>query len=260
MGFISRFKKIAIALILLFLVLRCSIPRDNILDPQNPDSYQSHQIMIEAFVNTENPYPYNEYILSALDSLLQLYGNQLVVVEYHRDTEDFESDYHLVENEILYQTYLETLDTSLKGVPDVFINGVETRIQGASSISSALFRLQQAILPKLSPVSHFTIELDYRIENNCLIPLVTVARLGSEDANNLILRAVLIAKIDNGYHKRVVKRSVEGLDISVLKHGEIQKQTLPEIQLNGQLENQLIVYIAGKNDHIVHQSALLKIE
>jgi len=259
LGFTSHFKKFIVTLFPLLFLLRCSIPRDNILDPQNPDSFKSHQIMIEAFVNTENPYLYNEYMLSALDSLLQLYKNQLVVVEYHRNTDDYQSDYHLAENEILYQTYLEALDSSLKGVPDVFINGVESRIQGASSISSALFRLQEAILPRLSNISHITIELDYRIEDDYVTPLVTIARLGSEDANDLILRAVLVSKMDNNYHKRVVRRSVEGLDISIIKHGEIQKQTLPDIQLNGESENQLIVYVAGKNNHIIYQSASLKI-
>ena len=106
MGFMSHFRKIAVSVIPFLFILRCSIPRDNILDPENPDSYRSHQIMIEAFVNTENPYPYNGYMLGALDSLLHLYKNQLFVAEYHRNTEDYPSDYHLAENEILYQTYL----------------------------------------------------------------------------------------------------------------------------------------------------------
>jgi hypothetical protein len=259
LGFMSHFKKIAVFSIPFLFILRCNIPRDNILDPQNPDSYQSHRIMIEAFVNTENPYPYNGYMLSALDSLLQLYKNQLFIAEYHRDTEDYQSDYQLVENEILYQTYLESLDASLKGVPDVFIDGVEGRVQGASSVSSALFRLQEAILLRLSHISHFAIEIDYRIENGRLTPLVTIARLGSGDASDLIIKAVLVSKIDNGYHKRVVRRSVEGLDISLLKHGETEKQTLPEIQLNGESDNRLIVYVAGKNDHIIYQSASLQI-
>lgn len=262
MVYVLRFKKMVIIVCMLFISVRCNIPRDNILDPENPESYRSRKIVVEAFVNTDqaNPYPYCQYMLNALDSLVQLYQNQIVVIEYHRNTESYQDDAdHLDENEFLYSEYLNALGSSHKGVPDVFINGIGNRVQGASSISTAFFRCQELLIPKLSEISHFTLELDYQLDNGYLTPVVTIARLGEADVRDIYIRAVLIARKDDAYRKRVVQRRVESHDITSLKHGEIQKHILPNIQYEEQFESHLVVYVAGINDHIIYQSLSLEI-
>jgi hypothetical protein len=72
-------------LVSILLISACEdIPRDNLLDPQNPDSYTSSIILLEAFVNTNNPLPYNLWALEALDEIGGLYGTKIVIAEYHR--------------------------------------------------------------------------------------------------------------------------------------------------------------------------------
>ena len=93
MVFIYRFRILTIILIL-FLVECQNIPRDNPLDPKNPESFSSLNILIEAFVNTANPHRYNEYMLAALDSILNSYPNRVVIAEYHRNTEVYLDTYH----------------------------------------------------------------------------------------------------------------------------------------------------------------------
>lgn len=256
-----RFKRSLLFILAVFMcVIGCNIPRDNVLDPKNPNSLCLRKITIEAFVNTNNPYPYNQYMLSALDSLLKLYPGRLVVAEYHRNTEQDTSEFHLNENELLYQHYLDAVGSSLKGVPDVFINGVENRVQGASSVQSALLRLQQVILSEMTKNSHFTIELSYQLESGRLKPEATLARLGSEDAENILLKAVLVSRMDEDVHKRVVRGGVKSSVIPALARGEIETFTLPEIPMDESVFNRLIVYVTDQNEQSIYQCESIEVE
>lgn len=260
MDFAFFFKRLSILFVVLLLWTACNIPRDNVLDPKNPDSYCPRKTIIEAFVNTGNPFSYNQYMLSALDSLSQLYSDRLVIVEYHRNTDQYNDNYHINENELLYQHYLNATGSSLKGVPDVFINGVFQRVQGASSVHSALFRLQQAVLTEISANSHFTLELAYEITKGKLTPIVTLARLGSTDAREILLKAVLTSQIEEIYLKRVVRGSVKSSIIPILTHSEVKIYTLPELNINESFHNQLIVYITDQNERTILQCESIAVE
>ncbi len=243
------------------LLLACGdIPRDNPLDPKNPDSYCAQKIVIEAFVNTGNPYPYNQYMLVALDSLADLYPEQLVIAEYHRNTEQYLDSLHLNENELLYQHYLQVLGSSLKAVPDVFINGVEQHVQGASSVQSALFRLQQAVLSDFTKNSYFTMELSYQLHGTKIIPVVTLARLGREEATNILLKAIIIARQDELYHKRTVRGSTKSGLIPTLSPGDFKTIELPELEIDAVDPCSLIVYVVDKNERTIYQSDSLPVE
>jgi len=244
-----------------FLVLlSCNIHRDNILDPKNPNSYCPKKVMVEAFVNTENSFPYNEYMLSALDSLSKLYPDMLRIVEYHRNTSHDTSSYHLTENELLYQHYLNGFGSSLEGVPDVFINGIGLRVQGASSMQAVLFRLQQAILTVISANSLFMLEMTYEKSDDKITPKVTLARLGSDDAKDVLIKAVLTARIDEANHKRVVQGSVKSSEIPTLEHGEVKIYSLSEFILDMSLVYDLAVYITDKQEYHIYQCCGLTVE
>lgn len=261
MGSGLRFKRSLLFIVGVFMcVTRCNIPRDNVLDPKNPNSLRPRKITIEAFVNTNNPYPYNQYMLGALDSLLKLYHDRVVVAEYHRNTEQDTSEFHLNENELLYLHYLDAVGSSLKGVPDVFINGVDNRIQGASSVQSALFRLQQVILSEMTKNSHFTIELSYQLDSGRLKPEATLARLGSKDVKNILLKAVLVSRMDEVYHKRVVCGSVKSSVIPAFAHGEIKTFTLPELSVDESVFNRLIVYVTDQKEQSIYQCESIEVE
>ncbi|MCK4754801.1 MAG: hypothetical protein KAS58_06175, partial [Calditrichia bacterium] len=72
------------------ILISCKdIPRDNVLDPKNPDSYRAQVISLEAFVNTENDQMYNEYMLSALQTIVNRYPGKLILLQYHRKAISF---------------------------------------------------------------------------------------------------------------------------------------------------------------------------
>jgi len=235
------------------------IPRDNPLDPKNPEGFRERKVMVEAFVNTENPLPYNHDMLAALDSLKTFYPNRIVIAEFHRNTKEYADRYHLNENELLYNNYLTALGSNLKGVPDVFINGIDSRVQGASGIQSALFRLQEKILPKLSTNCYFTLEVSYLKNGGKITPKVTLARLGRKDATSIVLRAVLIARINESDLRRVVRGSARSGTISRLAHGESRTVTLPELSLDISFPNRLIIIVTDKNEREIFQCEEVKV-
>ncbi|MFN2128874.1 MAG: hypothetical protein ACK2TU_13525, partial [Anaerolineales bacterium] len=125
------------------MVFSCDdLPRDNLLDPKNPNSYRPQIVSLEAFVNTQNDADFNQYMLEALSIIEQRYPQKVAIAHYHRNVPDttYEDSLAIQANEILYTQYVNYFDGQ-KGVPDVFINGVAKRIKGASSVATALERL-----------------------------------------------------------------------------------------------------------------------
>lgn len=236
----------------LFSLCACNIPRDNPLDPKNPDSKQPQKVLIQAFVNTNNTASYNEYMLEALYQLQNEYDGQLVVAAHHRNTADSESPYHCVENELLYQTYLSGFDSPIKGVPDVFFNGTEGRVQGASSLSTALLRLQEALTDALKSDSYFLIDADYRKTGSGVKPEVTIARLGDRHSESILVKCMILSTIDSD-HRNVVTDQNQSRLIDTLKHGESVDVELDELTCTNALGSILVVYITNKNEQTVYQ-------
>jgi hypothetical protein len=224
------------------------IPRDNLLDPMNPASTIRQTVMVEAFINTNNPSSINEIALQALDSLASIYHINILIAEYHRNTADYVDPYHMDKNEILYEDYVSRFD-DIKGVPDIFINGTDRRVQGASTVSYSLFRLEQALAGEVSQHCDFMLDVDYSIENNKIIPDVLLARLGNEDARNIRVRAVLTGSLELPLHERVVRGMSESQWIPFLGHGETRPVGLPEIPVSEGMHT-LIVYVTGEDDSI----------
>lgn len=85
------------------------IAHDNPLDPQNPQSTRPQTILIEAFVNINDSLQrnINEYALAALDNLYSIHAPDVVIVDYHRNTRDYSDPYHRLQNETLYQRYID---------------------------------------------------------------------------------------------------------------------------------------------------------
>ncbi|MCK5077081.1 MAG: hypothetical protein KAR38_11930 [Calditrichia bacterium] len=257
----SKFLFKIIFILSLILILSCKdIPRDNILDPNNTNSYRPQKIFIEAFVNTANIYQYNEYMLSALNEIAEHYGDKVIIAEYHRNTTSYDDQYHLLTNEELYQDYLDAVNSDLEGVPDVFINGINHRVQGASSISSAVERVEQAVLEEIHKNSYFTIEFSYERENNTITPIVKLARLGKDNAENIIIRGILISKYDNQYHCRVVSKEKQNNIIPTLSNGDVKTYTLDSIELETEAESSsFIVCITNSTKTRIYQSEVFLI-
>jgi hypothetical protein len=231
-------------------VAACDIPRDNPLDPKNPDGSRPKKVLIEAFVNLQTGMPFDGYMLGALDSIEAIYPGRVVIAEYHRNVQNFVTPYHRDENEILYTHYV---NGGQKGVPDVFINGAGARIQGASSKASAFYRLQEALIDAISESGLFSIQIETPLTGNRMHPTVKLAKLGDADAEDLLVKAVVISRIAEPNLKRVVVSEAARREIDVLKHGDVQTLEFDDMTIDPNHSNDLIVILCDKEENTVYQ-------
>jgi hypothetical protein len=179
---------------------------------------------LEAFVNTNNPLPYNQWALQALDEINNLYSTKTVIAEYHRNTSQYtDSLANPLIFEPIYEHYVENSDPNLKGVPDIFINGTVGRVQGASSISNVASRLNDILTNQVILNNHYTLEpAEIALNSSQISASCKIARLGNQPAEDLLLRAILIKQIDNQFLQRVVIDVKKSNTISNLNAGEIR--------------------------------------
>jgi hypothetical protein len=238
----------------LILFVSCNdIPRDNILDPKNPNSYRALKISLEAFVNTENDFQYNEHMLNALKTIVEKYPKKSVLLQYHRNTTNYTDSLAIRANEIVYEQYISKFD-NLKGVPDVFINGSINRVKGASSVESAVERIDEAIQPLLIENSHFTIE-PVVIRNNSQISIsANIARLGSRSIEDIVVRVILAEEIDSDLRLRVVRVIENSNIIPRLEPGEQKEIKFSDVMLYTDKDTYAIFSVISNQDLIVQQT------
>jgi hypothetical protein len=248
------FKYFSLFLIVLF---SCDdIERDNILDPKNPSSARPQIITVEAFVNTNDsiPNPFNDFLLIALDQLEDKYSDKLTIAEYHRSIlPKYSDDLAINANEILYNTYFQGINSGIKGVPDVYINGIAARVQGASSIASVLFRLEEALNPFLSQNSYFTIEPSITDDGSNFKISTKLAKLGSTDKENLLIKAIITSVFDDFLHQRVVKEIFRSQKIDKISNGETIEVTLGEYPME-KMKLKVVFIITSEDELEVYQS------
>jgi hypothetical protein len=236
------------------ILISCKdIPRDNVLDPKNPDSYRAQVISLEAFVNTENDQMYNEYMLSALQTIVNRYPGKLILLQYHRNAISFPDSLAIPENENLYEQYVNQFD-ALKGVPDVFINGSVYRVKGASSVEAAIERIDLAIQPLLIENTFFTIEPAVTRSNSKISISTKIARLGSESVSDIIVRATLTEQIDSGLYTRVVRYMENSNLIPRLQPGEQKEIKYSDVTIESGANLQVIFTVTSNQSLIVYQS------
>ncbi len=256
------FKNLIIFIFCLVFLLGCDdIPRDNILDPKNPTSERPKIVTVEAFVNT-NPnatYFFNDTLLNALDQIKNTYNNKITVLEYHLKTivtalNDTPWVYSL--NETIYDNYLEDLVVKNKGVPDVFINGIAARVQGASTVQNSIIRLEEALQPFIIQNSLFSLEPMASIQNNEINLSVKIARLGSTNAQNILVKAIIIYKIDDEILKRVAYGIAKSTIIGEIENGEIKDVDIDPVPLaTFQYQSiSVIVMVTSEDEKTIYQS------
>ena len=245
--------KIIFTPICLILFISCNdIPRDNILDPKNPNSYRALIISLEAFVNTENDFQYNEHMLNALKTIVEKYPEKAVLLQYHRNTTNYTDSLAIAANDIMYEQYISKFD-NLKGVPDVFINGSMNRVKGASSVESAVERIDEAIQPLLIENSHFTIEPVVLRDNSQISLSAKIARLGSSSIEDIVVRVIITEKIDNDLRSRVVRLVEYSNIVPRLEPGEQKEIKFSDVTLYTDNDIYAIYTVISNQDLIVHQ-------
>jgi hypothetical protein len=243
-------------LVSILLISACEdIPRDNLLDPQNPDSYTSSIILLEAFVNTNNPLPYNLWALEALDEIGGLYGTKIVIAEYHRNTSQYNDTLaNTLVFEPIYENYVENSDPNLKGVPDIFINGIGGRVQGASGTSNVSNRLNNILTNQIILNNYFTLEPgEITVNSSQIFASCKIARLGNQSSEDLLLRIILIQNIDNQYLKRVVTDVKKSNTINNLNPGEITTISFDPI-IFAQRPQKIIFSLTSADELTVYQN------
>lgn len=232
------------------------IARDNPLDPKNTDSQTAQKVLIEAFVNTGNTLDYNQIMLTALNTLQQRHPQRLALAVYHRNTADHMDSLHINEAELQYQRYLNAVGSSLKGVPDVFINGDRQRVQGASSVPSALFRLEEALAAEFSQTSSYMIEVAVTQSQQRLSPEVTVARLGNSTGRDLRIKALLTVDCGGPYGEAAVTAVTRSAEIASLAHGEQTTVSLPALPVDAGRAMRLVVLVTSRDESTVYQCSV----
>lgn len=172
-------------------------------------------IFIEAFVNEATPF--SPFALAALDSLaLGFSTEQVIIAEHHLPNSSY-ADQHALQESL--DRYRELAATDL-GVPDVFFNGSEIRVQGASSVQTALARYRSAVDRELGLISHFTVEARKRASGSNLEIEATIARLGNSSVSQFSVRAIVWEDLQTAKRHRVVRKIFSPEAFSGIEPGE----------------------------------------
>lgn len=202
------FKSIFRLIVLIALLVSCSdIERDNPLDPKNPDSYNETPILIEAFVNTS--FSYDSAAIEALNQLENDYRGDISfeIVEYHR-THNLAPTGKDPHEQTLFETFQDqyvAAYTESKAVPDIFVNGTDGRVRGASDANSVYNRLAPIISSLSAQQSKYAMEIDLVTTGQNLNIDYRIARLGNKSEENLELNIILVKNYGTEYLKRVAK-------------------------------------------------------
>ncbi len=239
------------------LFLSCTeIERDNILDPKNPRSKSESVIFIEAFVNTAHPTPFNSYALDAIEILKATYQDRLIIAELHRNVSDASDTLTIAETDILHTRY--TTDYILdpgrnKGVPDIFLNGAENRVQGSFDVANVVSRLQVITESLFLNTGNFTIEADAEYSGISVVGKYRIAALGNNSAGEMVLRILTTYNSEQVYGtggtgKNTVS-AVESISITGIDEGEYVEESFSINVDQAKVEN--IVFVLMDNSQLL---------
>ena len=95
-----------------------------------------------------------------------------------------------------------------------------------------------------------------------MIPRVTVARLNrpSLSEGDIIIKALLVARIDNAFLRRVVRDDASS-SVQTISKGEVRNFTLPALTVSEpQYSHSLVVYLTDRNEIEVFQCAVVEVK
>jgi len=251
--------KFIFSLLIVFSLSCSEIDRDNILDPKNPSSKRDRVLVLEAFVNTNNPLPYNNYALNAIETLSNDddIKDHLIILEYHRDTQEYTDPLKVdslnTNAENIYTDYINyDLLHRFKGVPDLFLNGATDRVQGASSSTSVTNRVKNLATEQLLDDGMFTIEADFDLDGSTINGTYRIARLGNQSADEMLLR-MLITWDSGAMGKRTVSKVMSPLAVGPISSGKYIEDdfTVPNIP-SGRAEKLVFVLTDITGLNILH--------
>ncbi|NOX89254.1 MAG: hypothetical protein GXO77_09510 [Calditrichaeota bacterium] len=252
--------------ILLFVFACEDLPRDNVLDPKNPDSYTATVPLIEAFVNLAHPAPYNQWAIQSLNNLSQLYDGKINVVEYHRDiTVDsvtYDDPYNTPEAQTLFRLlqdrYVSSHPEIPRSVPDVYLNGADERFTGAYDVQSLKKQIEPELLELLSRKNFYRLEPKISRSGGLSLDVsCKVAVLGNNDGNNLRLRIIFVKKRvqENLTLNTVVKLIWPGLAVDKIENGDFTEVEAGSFTFKeSEMPDGAVFALTSEDESIVFQS------
>ncbi len=251
----------SILLILCFFSSCEDLKRDNLLDPKNEDGYRESVLLVEAFVNISNPFDYSKWTIEGLDRLKQIYGDKVIVAQYHRNV-----DTTYVEDLIFTTTELSERSLNLQELyvsnsggdsiftPDVFINGAYSRVSGASSPTSVEQRIIPFIESMINVKNKFTLEPEIQqVSSQTYEVKCRVARLGNKSMSGYKLKMIAIYDNNHSFGQHVVVDFSTGTEIGSIEAGSYKTISLGQHQFN-QTPDVFIFSLTSSNELETFQS------
>jgi len=207
---------------LLALLVSCAdLERDNMLDPQNPQSVTERVILVELFVNDSTGYDYCEYAVESMEQICLREENagKIIALEYHVTKAGWNDALALNEANQRYHEYVPTTDK--RGIPDAFFNGLEVRVQGASE-ENIYNRYSDAVDQLLGDSGYFLIEAEKTTTGTVIDLDVTIARLGNSDKTDLSVNAIVYENRETPGQRFIVKKILPRQIISRFDSGQVK--------------------------------------
>jgi hypothetical protein len=245
-----------ICVITIFLFQSCDeLERSNPLDPKNPESESDRFVLIENFTNSSTGWPTELGSVNLAKLGPSALNSHFVILEHHIEKTNGTDPDALEES---YNRYLELVPSiSEQGLPDVFFDGLADRVQGASNDNSAFTRYKAALDKRYLDKAYFLLEPTMSTIANILTINVKIARLGSDDISDTIVKMILAEQNEN----RLFVRHISLMKaMSTFKAGTvINVNSIVEQKSNWDLAKlKAIVFIQDKMTHNVLQTAVVR--
>lgn len=250
------FKYIFSILIIFFLTTCSDIPRDNLLDPKNPDGFTESVVLVEAFVNTSEALSteYSQWALEGINNAANFIGHQVVIAEYHRDVHIYDDTLNSEQSNIrfsqLHRQYTVGQDTM--GVPDIFVNGAQNRIRGSSGVELTEQLTRDLIDSFINEKNYFRIEADVKILTGNLISVsCKIASLGNKSANGLNLRLIFLKDYGEQYSHYVVLDLVDEEALPNIEHGGTVEKNFDPFKLSNTPDRVIIAIVSTDGNQVL---------
>lgn len=247
------------SIILLFIIFGCDdIPRDNILDPKNPDGYTEPVVLIEAFVNTSPDIPsdYNRWAVKGLNGVQNRFTDEVIIVEYHRGAIFYSDVYADSGNHSITDLHTEYTENSIlpMGVPDIFINGVTNRVSGASGISSVEEQVSSVVQDLIEEKNYIIIEAEVEFSNNTIDATCKIAAFNKKNYKDLKIRLILLKDYEDEYDEyghHVAIELVKSEFLQDLKDGEVIEKSFENVSFSETPDRLVIAVLADDGKKVL---------
>ncbi|KAB2881084.1 hypothetical protein F9K33_02455 [bacterium] len=198
-------------LLLIFFIttIGCAdLPRDNTLDPKNPDAEADQVAVVENFImhytNFDSIPNVIQYSQEASYELKGDFGGKVLILEYHMTPSDNSLEDSLSSPDIDFRYTTEYRGSTPRGFPHTFFNGKQTWIQGASSKATVKDRYKLILDSLTLKKVKLYCEGQTSFNADTLTVGGQIARYGDSNIENLVVEMVVIE--DKGDYLHYVVR------------------------------------------------------